>query len=34
MRLPYRVLEREEQPNLDIWLGLLAIGRELPTLPL
>lgn len=30
----YRVLEREEQPSLDIWLEELEIGKELPTLPL
>lgn len=30
----YHVLEREEQPSLDIWLEVLEVGRELPTLPL
>jgi len=30
----YRVLERDERSNLDIWLEELAVGRELPTLPL
>lgn len=30
----YHVLERVEQPSLDIWLEPLAVGEELPTLPL
>lgn len=30
----YRVVEREGQPNLDIWQHSLAVGEPLPTLPL
>lgn len=30
----YHVLEREDQPSLDIWVEALEIGKELPTLPL
>ncbi len=32
--IAYRVVERSAQPNLDIWLEDLRIGRLLPTLPL
>ncbi|XGW00722.1 MAG: hypothetical protein ACAF41_33865 (plasmid) [Leptolyngbya sp. BL-A-14] len=30
----YHVLEWEDQPSLDLWLEVLEVGRELPTLPL
>jgi len=30
----YRLVERDEQPNLDIWQAGLALGEPLPTLPL
>lgn len=30
----YHVLEREDQPSLDIWLEGLEVGKDLPTLPL
>lgn len=30
----YHVLERAEQSGLDIWSETLAVGKELPTLPL
>jgi Protein of unknown function (DUF4058) len=30
----YRVLERAEQPSLDIWSEPLAVGKALPILPL
>ncbi len=30
----YHVLQLQEQPSLDIWLEPLAVGNELPTLPL
>ncbi len=30
----YRLVERGEQPNLDIWQAALALGEPLPTLPL
>ena len=30
----YRLVERAEQPSLDIWQYPLQIGRPLPTLPL
>lgn len=30
----YRVLQREEEPGLDIWVTTLEVGQDLPTLPL
>jgi hypothetical protein len=30
----YRRVERDGQPGLDVWVEELAVGRELPTLPL
>jgi hypothetical protein len=30
----YRLIERAEQPSLDIWQEPLALGQSLPTMPL
>lgn len=30
----YRLVEREEQPSLDVWQQPLAVGQPLPTMPL
>lgn len=30
----YRLVERDDQPMLDLWREPLAVGRALPTLPL
>lgn len=30
----YRPVERDDEPNLDVWYQPLTIGRPLPTLPL
>ena len=30
----YRPVQRDEQPNLDVWQQALAVGQALPTVPL